>query len=51
MNVRTRRAIAGVLIAIGALLMFLATETLGGVVLIVAGVAIEILGIALEHRS
>jgi hypothetical protein len=50
MRVRTRRTLAAALIVIGALLMLFATETMGGLVLILAGVAVEIIGIALEHR-
>ena len=50
MRVRTRRTLAGALIVIGALLMLFATETMGGLALILAGVAVEIIGIALEHR-
>lgn len=50
MRVRTRRTLAGVLIVIGALLMFFATETTGGLALILTGVAVEIFGIALERR-
>jgi hypothetical protein len=45
---RPRRIIAGVLIALGAMLMLFAPETLGGLALVALGVAIEIVGIALE---
>ena len=50
MKVRTRRTIAGILIVIGALLMLFATETAGGIALIVAGGVVEFVGIALERR-
>ena len=51
MQKRTRRILAGLLIGVGALLLFLATETTGGLILILAGVVIEVVGIALEHRK
>ncbi|HKK14357.1 MAG TPA: hypothetical protein VKA14_06810 [Gammaproteobacteria bacterium] len=45
-----RRLSAAVLILLGALLLWLAPETISGIVLIVAGVAIELAGIAIERR-
>jgi drug/metabolite transporter (DMT)-like permease len=50
MQKRARRILAGLLILVGALMLLLATETTGGVLLILAGVVIEGVGIALEHR-
>jgi hypothetical protein len=50
MRVRTRRTLSAALIVVGALLMLFATETTGGLALILTGVAVEIFGIALEHR-
>lgn len=50
MQKKVRRVLAGVLILVGAVLLLLATETTGGLLLILAGVAIEGVGIALEHR-
>lgn len=50
MSTVQRRVVAGVLIVLGALLMFAAPETLSGVIVIVFGLAIEIAGIALERR-
>ena len=45
-----RRVLAGLLIAAGAVLMVMAPETWGGLLLIVVGVAVEVAGIALEKR-
>lgn len=50
MKTIARRVVAGVLIVVGAVLMFAAPETLSGVLVIALGVAIEIAGIALERR-
>jgi len=44
-----RRALGAVLVGVGAVLMWLAPEVWSGVVLLAAGIAIEIAGIALEH--
>jgi hypothetical protein len=46
-----RRAVGGALVAIGAVLMWLAPEAWPGAVLLASGIALEIAGIALEHRS
>lgn len=48
---RSRRLLAGFLVVLGGALMFLAPEMWGGVALLVLGVAIELAGIALEHKS
>jgi len=48
---RLRRALGVVLVAAGAVLMWLAPEVWSGVVLLTAGIALEIAGIALEHRN
>ena len=45
-----RRVFAAVLIVIGAVTLFAAPETLGGLLAIAAGVTIELVGIALEKR-
>lgn len=50
MQKKPRRILAGLLILVGALMLFLATETTGGLLLILAGIAVEGVGIALEHR-
>lgn len=47
---KPRRVVAALLIALGAVMLFAAPETLGGVLAIAAGVIIEIVGIALEKR-
>ena len=48
---RLRRALGAVLVGVGAMLMWLASEVWSGVVLLTAGMALEIAGIALEHRN
>ena len=51
MNARTLRRIAGgTLVVVGALLMWLSTEALGGALVMAAGIALELFGIALERR-
>jgi len=51
MGTRTLRRIgAGSAIVAGALLMWLSPATLSGAVVMAAGIAIELLGIALEKR-
>ena len=47
---KPRRVVAALLIAIGAALLFAAPETAGGLLAIIAGVLIEVVGIALEKR-
>lgn len=46
-----RRTLAILLVAAGATLTFLAPETWAGAFLLSAGMAIELVGIALKHRS
>lgn len=46
---RTRRAVGGVMIVAGACLMWLAPEVPAGVILLAAGIGLEIIGILLEH--
>ena len=46
-----RRALGAVLVAVGAVMMWLAPEVWSGVVLLAAGIVLEIAGIALEHRA
>jgi uncharacterized membrane protein YccC len=46
-----RRALGAVLVGVGAVLMWLAPEVWSGLVLLAAGIALEIAGIALEHRN
>lgn len=50
-NRSTRRRLAGVLIVLGALLMFLAPEMWVGVLLLASGVGLELAGIALERKA
>jgi hypothetical protein len=50
-NPRTRRAIAVIMMMLGAILMFLAPEVWQGALLLTLGVALELIGIALEHRA
>ncbi len=46
-----RRALGSVLIALGALMMWLAPEVWAGLVMILIAVALEILGITMERRD
>jgi hypothetical protein len=48
---RTRRAIAVIMMVLGAILMFLAPEVWQGALLLAAGIALELFGIALEHKA
>jgi len=51
MKTRTLRRIAGgSMVVAGAVLMWLSTEALGGALVMAAGIALELFGIALEHR-
>lgn len=50
-NRRTRRAIAATMVALGAILMFLAPETWPGALVLILGIALELAGIALEHKA
>lgn len=46
-----RRTVGIVLVVTGAVLMWLAPEARVGLALLVAGIVLEIAGIALEHRD
>ena len=50
---KPRRIVAGALVVLGAILMFAApgAEPLGGAIVMVLGVLLEIAGIALERRQ
>jgi len=48
---RTRRASSVFLVALGAILMFLAPEAWPGALVLILGVALELVGIALEHKN
>lgn len=51
MTKKTRRAIGGVLLVLGGLMLFLAHGTIGGLVLIALAIVIELTGIYLEHKK
>ena len=46
-----RRAVAFALIVLGGTLMFFAPEVWVGVLMMVLGVAVEMIGITLDHKS
>lgn len=50
MQMKPRRWVAALLIVAGAVLLFAAPETVGGLIAIGAGVLVELIGIALEKR-
>ena len=50
-NTRIRRTGALIMVALGAVLMFLAPEVWQGALLLGLGVLIELVGIALEHNA
>jgi membrane-bound ClpP family serine protease len=50
-NPRTRRAIAVIMMLLGAILMFLAPEVWQGALLLAAGVALELFGIVMGHKA
>ena len=50
-NSRIRRASAVIMVVLGAILMFLAPEAWPGALALILGVALELAGIALEHKA
>jgi drug/metabolite transporter (DMT)-like permease len=50
-NPRTRRAIAAIMVVLGAALMLLAPEAWPGALLLILGVVLELFGIALERKA
>jgi Zn-dependent membrane protease YugP len=50
-NQRIRRTIATIMIVLGAILMILASEIWPGVLLFVAGIVLELAGIAMERKA
>lgn len=50
-NIRTRRASAAIMVALGAMLMLMAPEIWAGLILLVLGVVLELAGIALGHMA
>ena len=51
LNKRSRRILAGFLVGLGGVLLFLAPEMWAGLLLLVLGVLIELAGIALERKA
>jgi hypothetical protein len=50
-NKRIRRTSALIMVALGAILMFLAPEVWQGALLLALGIIIELVGITLEHNA
>jgi protein-S-isoprenylcysteine O-methyltransferase Ste14 len=50
-NTALRRAVAVLLVVLGALAMLFAPETWAGAILLALGVSLEMIGIALRHRD
>ncbi|WP_157265689.1 hypothetical protein [Thiobacillus thioparus] len=48
---RTRRVLAAALVVLGGVLMALAPEIWAGLLVLALGVAVEMAGIALEHKA
>lgn len=48
---RTRRAVAGGLVVLGGVLMFLAPEIWAGLAVLALGIVLELAGIALERDT
>lgn len=48
---RSRRILAGFLVVLGGVLMYLAPEVWTGLVILIVGVIIELIGIALERNA
>jgi len=48
---RSRRVLAIFLVVLGGLLMYLAPEVWGGLAVLALGVAVELVGIALERKA
>jgi len=50
-NPRTRRASAAIMVVLGAILMLFAPEAWPGALVLIMGIALELIGIALENRK
>ena len=50
-NPRARRASAAILVVLGAVLMFFAPEAWPGALALIMGIALELIGISLEHKK
>jgi hypothetical protein len=48
---RSRRSLALFLVVLGGVMMFLAPEVWGGLAVLALGVAVELVGIALERKA
>jgi len=48
MTTKHRRLLAVLLIIVGAILLWLAPESPGGIILLILGIAVELIGITLE---
>jgi hypothetical protein len=49
-NQTIRRILVALLVLLGAIMIFLTTETLAGALLMVLGISIEEIGIAMRHK-
>lgn len=50
-DMKRRRLVAALLIGLGAVMLFAAPQTTGGLVAIAAGVIVEAIGLTLEKRN
>jgi len=50
-NPRNRRIVAVIMMSAGAALLILTPKTWPGALLLILGIALELVGIALEHKS
>ncbi|HEU0188962.1 MAG TPA: hypothetical protein VFQ97_03105 [Gallionella sp.] len=50
-KLRTRRASATIMVILGATLMLIAPEIWAGLLLLILGIALELIGIALSHKA
>jgi hypothetical protein len=51
MTKKTRRIVGAILLTLGAIMLVMAHETIGGLVLVGLAIAIEVTGIYLEHKK
>ncbi len=50
-NLRVRRTTAGIMVVLGAILMFIAPEIWAGLAVLALGIALELAGIAVGHKA
>lgn len=50
-NLHTRRASATIMVILGATLMLIAPEIWAGLLLLILGIALELVGITLAHKA